>query len=429
MARSRRTTIVSVGIIVLMVISACSFLTQGTDSLDNESQGDNSVTDPNSSETTLAPSDLGSGDDPEDNFPLTPDPISVQVTLDEANMVKGSSRDGSSIYIEGETAEGTPFDLQLENKLYTVDADGNLVGAFETEVTVTPVSAIEGIPFSKGYLAAVQLGPEGLLMGWPGTLTLNVPGNVEDEILTGFAANGDGSDFHLFPVTGSYGEYNDTTVFYFNVMHFSLYGVAAVVQGEIESQAGHPPVSPSAQDEQELAPLLPIKGFNGFDDPAPLATKMQTQLMKSYSRLVKPGMNKLAATKCEQVSVTAREFSVWRAKVDKANQTVYFQSLIDKDGKALHDRFNECAKELCPVCMGDPAKGESDRKKFMSMMTLATFAEELALSLGYDDLGFWSELGNQCAEKAGVMPPGFRTGGDTMGGEGTVMTPTPLSCP
>lgn len=428
MVRSRRTTIVSVGIIVLMLMSACSFLTQGPDSLDNESQDDNSFTDLNPLETTLASADQGSSDDPVDNFPLTPDPISVQITLDEANMVKGSSRDGSSIFIEGETAEGTPFDLQLENKLYTMDADGNLVGAFETEVTVTPVSAIEGIPFSKGYLAAVQLGPEGLLMGWPGMLTLNVPGNVEDEILTGFAANGDGSDFHLFPVTGSYGEYNDTTVFRFDVMHFSLYGVAAVVQGEIEAQVGHPPVSPSAQDENELAPLLPIKGFNGFDDPAPLANKMQLQLLKSYSRLVKPGMNKLAATKCEKVNVAAREFSVWRSKVDKATQTDYFQDLIDSSGKALHGRFIECAKELCPFCMG-LSDSKPDKVKAMQMLTLATFAEELSLNLGYDDLGYWSELGDQCAEKAGVMGPGFRTGGNAGDGGGPNMTPTPLTCP
>jgi hypothetical protein len=73
MARSRRTTIVSVGIIVLIVLSACSFLTQGTDSINNNTQDDNSLTDPNSSETTLAPSDQGSSDDPVDNFPLTPD--------------------------------------------------------------------------------------------------------------------------------------------------------------------------------------------------------------------------------------------------------------------------------------------------------------------------------------------------------------------
>jgi hypothetical protein len=422
MARSRRTTIVSVGIIVLIVLSACSFLTQGTDSINNNTQDDNSITEPNSSETTLAPSDQGSSVDPVDNFPLTPAPITVQVTLDEANMVKGSSR-GFPISIKGKTADGAPFDLYLENKLYTVDADGNLVGAFDTEVTVTPVSAIEGIPFSKGYLTAVQLGPEGLLMATPGTLTLSVPGNVEGEILTGFAANGDGSDFHLFPVTGgSYSEYSDATQFYFDVMHFSLYGVASVVQGEIEAQAGHPPASPAAQDEQELAPLLPIDGLE------PLATKMQLQLMKSYSRLVKPGMNNLAATKCEQVTIAAREFSVWRSKVDKANQTDYFQDLIDSSGKPLHERFIECGKEICPFCMG-LSDSKPDKVKAMQMLTLATFAEDLSFSLGYDDFGYWRQLGNKCAEKAGAMPPGGSTGGDSMGGEGTVMTPTPLTCP
>ena len=426
MAGSRRTTIVSVGIIVLMVISACSFLTQGTD---NDTQDDNSVTDPNSSETTLVPSDQGSSDDVVDNFPLTPAPISIQVTLDTEHMAKGSSS-GGPFFVNGEAADGMTFRLMMEDKMYIVDADGNLVGAFDTEVTVTPVSAIEGLPFSMGFLAAVQLGPEGLLLAEPGMLKLNVPGNVEDEILTGFAANDDGSDFHLFPVTGgSYSEDTGTTDFFFNVMHFSLYGVASVVQGEIEAQAGHPPASPSAQDEQELAPLLPIEGFNGFDDPAPLVDKIKLQLIKSHNRLVKPRMDKLAATKCEQVTVAAWNFNDWRSKVDKANQTEYFQKQIKSDGKALHERFTECAKELCPVCMGGRAKGESDRIKFLSMMTLASYAEELSFKLDYDDASYWRQLGKKCAENAGVMPSGLFTGGNSGDGDGPNMTPTPLACP
>ena len=344
-------------------------------------------------------------------------------------MAKGSSS-GGPFFVDGEAADGTTFSLMMFDKLYTVDADGNLVGAFDTEVTVTPVSAIEGLPFSMGFLAAVQLGPEGLLLAEPGRLSLKIPINVEDEELVGFAANDDGSDFHLFPVTGgSYSEYTGTTDFSFNVMHFSLYGVASVVQGEIEAQAGHPPASPSAQDEQELAPLLPIEGFNGFDDPAPLLSKIQLQLIKSHNRLVKPRMDKLAATKCEQVTVAAWNFNDWRSKVDKANQTEYFQKQIKSDGKALHERFNECAKELCPVCMGGPAKDESNRKKFLSMMTLASYAEELSFSLDYDDFSYWSQLGKKCAENAGVMPTGLFTGGNAGDGGGPNMTPTPLTCP
>jgi hypothetical protein len=428
MVRSRRTSIVSVGIVVFILMSACASLTKGLGPSNNDTPDNNSSTDPNSSETTLIPSNQGTSDDPADNFPLTPDPISVQVTLDSAHMAKGSSS-GFPISVKGETADGTPFEIYLDNKLYTVDADGNLIGAFDSEVTITPVSAIEDLPFSKGFLTAVQLGPEGLLMAGPGTLTLSVPGNVEDEDMIGFAADGDGGDFHLFPVTGSYSEYYDATQFNFNVMHFSLYGVASVVQGEIEAQVGHPPASPAAQDENELAPLLPIKA--PLDDLAPLSkipSKLQRQLEKSHNRLVKPGMDKLATTKCERVTNAAYNFNEWRSKVDHANQTDYFQKQIDSDGKALHERFIECAKELCPVCMG-LSEGKPDKVKSMEMLTLATFAEELSFTLGYDDFAYWRQLGNKCAEKAGVMPAGGSTGGDTFGGEGTVMTPTPLTCP
>lgn len=67
----------------------------------------------------------------------------------------------SNFSVDGESADGIDFYLGLPGALLSLDADQNLIPAFGSEVTVTPVSAIDDIPFSQGYLAAFHIGPKG----------------------------------------------------------------------------------------------------------------------------------------------------------------------------------------------------------------------------------------------------------------------------
>ncbi|MBA4377048.1 MAG: hypothetical protein C0401_12875 [Anaerolinea sp.] len=423
MAISRRNGIISFAAIALLLVSACAPLSKGLDLLKKDTPN-NSEIDPDL-EITQEPALPGSIDQVEDDFPRTPDPISVQVTLDAANMVSKSSYDFQFL-IETKTAEGSEFSMFIDNKLYTTDADGNLETAFGTDVTMTPISDIEGLPFSQGFLAAVQLGPEGVLMAMPTNLTITVPGNHETDYI-GFASDGSGGNFHLYPATSSYADYNDTTNFTFGISHFSIYGVAKVVVGEIEAQQAHAPVSPASQDEDDLAPLITIK--LPYDEMAPLLSKQQLQLAKSHTRLVKPLIDKLANTKCEQVSTTAYIFGEWRSKVDRFYyHNEYFQLQIDSDAKALNARFTECARELCPVCMGGQPEGKPDLAKINSVIVLATFAESLSFTTGLDDFGWWRQLSSECAKRGGIKSPSGSTGGESSG-EGPAPTPTPFTCP
>ena len=423
MAISRRNVIISFAAVALLLVSACAPVSKGLDLLKKDTPNSSEI-DPNL-EITQEPAQPGSIDQTEDDFPRTPDPISVQVTLDTANKVSKSSYDFSFI-LETTNADGTEFYMSIDNKLYNTDADGNLETAFGADVTMTPISAIAGLPFSQGFLAAVQLGPEGLLMAMPATVTLTVPGNHETDYI-GFAADGNGGDFHLYPMSSSYADYNDTTSFTFGITHFSIYGVATVVAGEIEAQQAHPPVSPASQDEDDLAPLITIK--LPYDEMAPLMSKQQLQLAKSHTRLVKPLIDKLANTKCEQVSTAAYIFSEWRSKVDQFYyHNEYFQLQIDSDAKALNARFTECARELCPVCMGGQPEGKPDLAKINSVIVLATFAESLSFTTGLDDFAWWRQLSSQCAERGGIQSPSGSTGGD-YSGEGPAPTPIPFTCP
>jgi hypothetical protein len=131
-----------------------------------------------------------------DVFPKDSDPVTVKATLDTENAVSNKMLAQPGIaymgQVGGHTADGTDFMLQFPGGLLSQESDGTQVPAYGSVVTVTPISAIEGIPFSKGYLAAVHIGPEGTVLIGPATLSMTVPGEYADADLVGFAADGAG---------------------------------------------------------------------------------------------------------------------------------------------------------------------------------------------------------------------------------------------
>src|SRR4030042_3912770 len=305
---------------LLFVLLSCLSPPQSTPKSDSKSTGVVPTTEGNASS--------------EDDFPRTPDPITVHATLDTAQAADNSEFETPGMIfnwpVEGETADGMKFYLMPEGGLLSQDADGGLQPAFGSIVTVTPVSAIADLPFSQGYLAAVHIGPDGLLMISPGSLSLAFPGDYDGTQLIGFAGEGNGEDFYLFPLTVQ--SYEGTTTAYFSVSHFSLYGVALATLQEIEAQAAHPPVNPVSQDEDELAPLLPL--VDPFSEElTPLQSKIQLQLNQSYNRMIKRDMDRLAAIPCNRVDVTAYYFNACVGHVEAAGQTSHFQQQINREAR------------------------------------------------------------------------------------------------
>ena len=154
---------------------------------------------------------------------------------------------GYGFFKDGATADGTPFTLMTVGAMFNQDVKGNLSLALGTPVTVTPISSITDLPFSQGYLAAVDISPNGLLLEIPGTLSIKLQGTYDLSTLIGFAADGSGTDFHLFPITVYPDLYSGTTTVYFSIEHFSIYGVAQATAEEVQAQLGHPPVIPPAR--------------------------------------------------------------------------------------------------------------------------------------------------------------------------------------
>jgi hypothetical protein len=381
-----------------------------------------------STESPSVSGELSTGNSSSDNFPLTPNPISITAVLDTERAITNADRVdpgiGYGFLKDGTTAEGIPFSLMLIGAMFKQDADGNLSMVLGTPVTATPVLSIADLPFSQGYLAAVHIGPDGLLMEMPGTLSFKLQGMYDVSTLIGFAADGTGSDFHLFPVTVYPDSYNGTTTVYFNIGHFSLYGVAQATAQEIQAQLDHPPVKTDSQDDQELAPLTPIL----FDESlTPLPNKIQLQLGNSYNRLVKPYLADLANVQCNRVDVAAYQFATWQGKVEATNQSDFYQAQITADANNLLARLTECAKVTCMSCLNNTSGNVLDNASINHLLVLSAFAGDMASLLDKkDESSYWMRLSMKCSAEAGLPPLYVSTGGDNSGGE--MPTPVPLVC-
>ncbi len=322
----------------------------------------------------------------------TPDPVTVHPTLDTAHAVSnkieaaaGVARDGS---IYKPLSGGGDFTLTIPGAMLSRDSDGSQIPAFGTAVTVTPISAIDGLPFSKGYLLAFQIGPEGILLAAPGRLTMNIPGDFNAEELVGFAADAAGTNFHLYPIQ-SY-SVNGTTNITIGLSHYSLYGVAQATQAEITAQQAHPPQNANDQDDELLA--------------APLS-KIQQNLAIVHDRSVKPFIDKLdnLAGDCSDVTATAFRFERWYVQVLNPSAQNALKDRIDRDANVLSERLKECLKVTCKSCLENK---KADKKSANTFIVQATWLQSVDLVLDkMDDYNMWSQLINTCAANAGLPLP------------------------
>jgi hypothetical protein len=398
----------------MVVLASCLTTTQSPSQSTSKSTGGLSSTEGNSSSL--------------DGFPRTPDPVTVHATLDPTHAADNSKFETPGLVsnwpVDGETADGIKFYLSPDGALLSQDADGNLEPAFGSIITVTPVSAIADLPFSQGYLAAVHIGPDGLLMETAGSLSLTIPGDYDVTKLIGFAADANGEDFHLFPMWA--GSSDGTTTVIFSPTHFSLYGVAQATLQEIQAQAAHPPVKPASQDEDDLAPLLPLIDPTA-EGVTPLRSKIQLQLGKSYDRLIKRDLDRLPDIPCEKVGSVAWNFNDWKAKVDTAQESAFFEQKINQDATTLLNRLTKCAKIKCDACLNNTPGKKLDKATANSLIILAAFAGDMAGILGrMDEVSYWMQLSSKCNDDAGLPPIYPRTGGDCVGAQ--CKTSVPLVC-
>ncbi len=141
---------------------------------------------------------------------------------------------GGSLTATG--ADGSVFTLTIPDKAL----------AGPEKVTMTPLSAVNGMPFSGGLIAGVQLEPDGLQLFQMATLTIKPKKDVPIAKQVAVSYHGSGDNLYMLPL-------DPTAGISMHILHFSGYSVASGITGEIEAQAKNPPDDPADQAAQQIA--------------------------------------------------------------------------------------------------------------------------------------------------------------------------------
>ena len=183
----------------------------------------------------------------------TPNPLSVSPVLDPTHATVAVITATAGGSITATAADGTIYIL-------TIPADALL---FDTEITLTPVTSIGGLPFSGGLQAAVQIAPDGLYLYQVATLSIAPATAVLSSKQIGFGYYGSGTEFHLEALT--------TTGLVFGIQHFSGYGAGLGTAADVSQQELRPPTAPPDQLVQVIAqPLFLERPATIEPDPPPL---------------------------------------------------------------------------------------------------------------------------------------------------------------
>ncbi len=123
----------------------------------------------------------------------------------------------------------------------TIPPDALLV---DTDVTMTPIQALAGMPFSGGLVAGVDLAPSGLHFQKPAELVITPAAAIATGRASPFGYSGNGTDFHLSPAQASGGAYR------MQILHFSGGGIADGSAAERATSLQSLPAGSEARLEQ-----------------------------------------------------------------------------------------------------------------------------------------------------------------------------------
>jgi hypothetical protein len=149
------------------------------------------------------------------------DPVDIKVNLDETTAATAliTAAGGN---LSATAADGTLFTLTLPQGALRSDE----------QITMTPVSTIDGLPFSGGLVGAVQLAPEGLQLLQPATLTIESSRTpaAEGFETVAFGYRQEGQGLYLSPAEAK------DDVLTLEVWHFSGGGAAQGTHAEVQVQ-------------------------------------------------------------------------------------------------------------------------------------------------------------------------------------------------
>lgn len=261
--RSQLSTVI---LVTLVATLGCNFLAGSSITADPTptSSASTPVSTPDVATSTNQPTDLAWIYD-------TPyDPINLTTTPDDSHQVT------ALIPVEGGTLTATGAD----GTTYTLDIPGDALLA-ETEISLTPVQSLEGLPFGEGTAFAVQMAPDGLSFNNFVTLTITPtqPIPLNEQILFDFEADGQALGLAL-PVL-------DPSVIQIQLLHFSGAGVSKGLLADTEPVRQRLGGSVEARLNSAMAIAVQQARQNGESDES-LAAKLSGYIDEFIDNVVKP---------------------------------------------------------------------------------------------------------------------------------------------
>lgn len=286
-------------------------------------------------------------------LPLAPDPVSVEVTLDQA--VYGQTNFyGGSVRFEGDDGVRVDFRLYGGGELFlTQGADGALEPIPSPRVTVTRIAGLAGLPEEVEFIVGVALEPGGSRVYPQANLVFELPPGVSHEDLVGFAYEGAGEDFHLVPVLilEPYSADVGPSV-YIDVGHFSGYGVVRATPAGAQRLGAPRPLG--LQAEHALGRLRE-RDRAGARGRAILDSWFQQSVAARIAAA--GGCSRTSGSTAEFIAESdglldaAIEFMEWRAMVGKSGQDEAFAQQIDDAATALWSKLGSCLSSICELCL------------------------------------------------------------------------------
>jgi hypothetical protein len=273
-------------------------------------------------------------------YPQPPNPLNVQVSLDITHAVSSTlPLQGGMLSVT--SADGTRFTLIVPETALLVTQT----------ITMTPLSAMAGLPPGGQWVAGVQLAPDGLRLYDVATLIITPSVSIPITQEVSLAYLGDGQEIHRFPLALG------TPSIVFKVTHFSGYNVAQQSGGSFLPPKQYPPNALEDQfvsETQELlakerqAQLLGQEGDPEFGEK-------YDQLMRDFYKKVIAPLLPVAISDCTQAkTILPMAFGWMRQQQLLGGEDAVLAdeeaAIIDAFTKALDNCWNKVTKP----CMGPP---------------------------------------------------------------------------
>jgi hypothetical protein len=291
---------------------------------------------------------------------FAPNPLNVQVKVDSKITASAViSATGGTLSVQG--ADGTKFTLTFPKDAL----------ASEQKITLTPITAVDGLPFSGGLVGGVQMSPEGLRLLQPAMLTIESPKTVAakgfETVAFAYHQNGEGLYLNDSGVKGN--------VLTLEVWHFSGAGSAQGTSAEIQAQQQRVPSNAEDAFTQRVRDYLArerqaqlMTGVPGQNPDPDMERTIGEFLREAYDRFIAPQLP-TALQDCEAARPILSKALGWLRQVQLLGYGDRFQTENNLIMETMSQALVNCYNKEYDQCVID--KNIAHRTTMVAMLRQA----------------------------------------------------------